>query len=735
MSSIRARHRLAAALAAMAAAGAAMAPAAADTSPSPEPDLPPVAVTLTHLAPLAPQPGQTLRLSGTLVNRSSEAQTGLVVHLELSRSHLGSRSEFDSYADTPDGSPPADAVDVPTATATLATGELGAGRSERFTVAAPVDDLQLPQAWQVYEIAVVVTGDTPLGAQPVGQLRTFLPSAPVTTPGAGEAIRLAWLWPLVDTPHRTTAAAWNDDTLATELASGGRLDGLVRAGAEAAAQHNPAPPVRRHRHRHRPAPPPPPPRPDITPVPVTWAIDPMLVEDARMMASGYRVASGADGTGTEAARSWLAQLTASARTGEVLALPYADPDITAAVHAGLTLEAQVAATTGQEILRPEFGSVMQNYAWPPGGYVDQRALDALFASGTSAIVLDSGAVPVVGGPPSETPGARTVVKAHDENLPAVLYDDTLSAAVDDGAANDSLGPLTVQRVMSELLMIQAELPADRRSVVIAPARQWTPTPAYAAALLAASGRVPWVTPVRLPSVVDGPVYDKVPREPTVSYPSEQRDLQLSPRYLHDVNSLNHRIDALVDILPSGDAQAQSFRRALLRLLSAAWRTRPLLAHQFRLDLDKEVTDTSGKVYIASRAGSLVTLTSHNGTVPVTVANDLDTPVRVRVQIDPSPRLVVTSGARTDKTIPPHRLLPVDIRATAKTSGIFPLTVTLYTPHGHRFSAPVELIVRSTAYGTTALLITGGAMLVLLIAVAVRLVRRARGRGKDPQPAP
>jgi hypothetical protein len=83
------------------------------------------------------------------------------------------------------------------------------------------------------------------------------------------------------------------------------------------------------------------------------------------------------------------------------------------------------------------------------------------------------------------------------------------------------------------------------------------------------------------------------------------------------------------------------------------------------------------------------------------------------------------GGRVIRTIAAHRQVPVDIRATALTSGVFPLTVTLYTPTGQRYGTSVRLYVRSTAYGATALLITGGATAVLLLTVVGRLVRRAR----------
>jgi hypothetical protein len=176
------------------------------------------------------------------------------------------------------------------------------------------------------------------------------------------------------------------------------------------------------------------------------------------------------------------------------------------------------------------------------------------------------------------------------------------------------------------------------------------------------------------------------------------------------------------VLPTaGDPHAREFDDAVLRALSSAWRGQKDPAARFRQVVDEQLKATKARVHIASLPGSFVTLTSHSGTVPVTVANELDTPVRVIVAIS-SQHLTVSGSGRTAQTIPPHRQIAVDVRAEARTSGVFPLTVRLLTPGGQVYDSE-DLYVRSTAYGSVAILITAGATGVLLLAVAIRLVRR------------
>jgi hypothetical protein len=693
-----------------------------------------VAVSLTGVSPLAPQPGDRVTVSGTLTDQAGSPVTNLTVQLAVSRTKVGSRGEFDDYASTPDGEPPADAAIPSTQSTDLARTDLGIGETEAFSVSVPVDDLQLPEVWQVYEMTVVVTADTVTGRTTVGRLRTFLPWAPLGVPGVGQPTRLAWVWPIVDRPHRSDSGGWIDDNLTASLTGGGRLARLVAAGSRAEQQQPPPPAKPRHRKRHHQAPEPPAqPQPTIQPVPLTWVIDPQILDDAKAMSAPYTVSTPDGrraGRGGAAAKAWLTSLQEAVDHGDMFALPYGDPDLVAATRSGLGEELPLANRLGDTLVQDTLGRTPLPYVWPPNGLIDQRTLDAMFAAGETTVVLDSTAVPIAGGPTSETPSARTTIKSRDFPFNALLADHTLNEVVDAGARTDTAGPAAVQRLLSEMLMIQAERPGDQRSIVLTPSRRWAPTAAYALAVSSDTGRVPWIEPVSLSAVAAGPVYDAVERSHLV-FDDEDRDLLLHRSYLSRVDRLKRQVDAFASIVPPLDPLAKGFDDGLLRLLSSAWRADPNTARTIRDDLASKVQHTMGKVRIASRKGSLVTLTSHTGTVPVTVSNDLDSPVRIVVEIEPDQHLVVKSG-RAVRTIAAHRQVPVDVRATAQTSGVFTLTVRLATPPplSRHYGPAVPLRIRSTAYGSTALLITGGATAVLLLTVVVRLVRRARSARRD-----
>ena len=313
-------------------------PLPSTSSPASGPAPLPVTVVMTNLTPIAPQPGDVVRITGTLHNSSAAPVTDLQLQLHYRSKSIGSRSEFDDYAIGSRTGPGGDFGPLPlpaevasTASSSLANRTLAPAATEPFSLAIRVDDLHLATGtWQVYEIGVGVNGLTVDGFIAVGGLRTFLPFAPLGVPGVGQQTQVAWMWPLVDRPHRTVGDTWADDSLARELSAGGRLANLLFAGQAAQDQH-PAPPPRKRKHRKvKPVVP-------TTSVPVTWAVDPLLVDDVSAMAAGYKVGTGRApkaGTGKDEAGAWLT-CTLLRRTASTAPSLIQTMSITAIIQTGL----------------------------------------------------------------------------------------------------------------------------------------------------------------------------------------------------------------------------------------------------------------------------------------------------------------------------------------------------------------------------------------------------------------
>jgi hypothetical protein len=431
----------------------------------------------------------------------------------------------------------------------------------------------------------------------------------------------------------------------------------------------------------------------------------------------------------------LGALRSATAGSDVVSLPYGDPDVAAAVRNGLSTLVGVAATAGGKLLTELLPAANQlEVGWPPDGLLDQHAVDALFSDGATSLVLSDTALPPVVAP-NETPGARSSLVTAAGDIPTALSDSILSTAVSDGAESTSDPRLALQRFLAETLMIEAEAPSDRRSILLTPARRWTPSATYAADLLADTGKVPWLEPTTLSQILGGQASSTLAREP-LTYPATARRSELSRTYLQEVVRLQHSLSQLTNILPPNDAETRPLSTGLLRSLSSAWRGNGAQRHDWILKYEGALHAMTSGVQIVSAPYSTVTLTGHGGKVPVTITNTLDAPARITVQLDANQRLTLPHNGRVAVTVPAGQQTTVDVHAVAKTSGVFPLTVQLLTPNGQVFGRQVHLYVRSTVYGTITLVITGAATAALLVAVAIRLTRRgiaARRAAGTPAP--
>ena len=471
-----------------------------------------------------------------------------------------------------------------------------------------------------------VNGLTPAGFNTVGGLRTFLPWAPLGVPGVGQPTQVAWLWPLVDRPHRTVGDTWADDALAREIAAGGRLANLLAAGLAAQDQHPAPPPRKRKHHKVKPVG-----AVDVGPgdvgrrpacssttsrrwPPATRSAPAVAAKPGHRQGRGRRVA--------------VAPCRRPHAKSETLALPYADPDVVAAARAGLGSEVQVAINSGTTLLSQTLGTTPVVYAWPPSGFADQRTVDTLFAARVSTIVLD-GIGASAGEPHRASRRARTrpCGRATETSTRCSPTADCRTV-VGIGANDPSKAPLAVQRFLAETLMVQAERPNRQRTLVIAPDRRWAPAPSYATAL-ADRHRQGALDRAGAAVRCTGRAAGHRRRSRTARLPADRPARRAQPQLPRRGRRTQGQTDTFASILatPGGPARAGLRRCGAARPVVRV--ARPTRARvQFLDDANAQLDATMHKVHIASLPNSFVTLTSHSGTVPITVSNELDTPVSV-----------------------------------------------------------------------------------------------------------
>jgi hypothetical protein len=179
-------------------------------------------VVINSVSPQVARPGSTVTVSGTVTNTSHSALPEISVVLRSSASSLATRSDLASYAR---GTLDADTVVGHQATV---TASLAPGATASWRLSLSVSAIGISQ-FGVYPLAVQADDGT--GAA-VDVERTFLPYWPgASAAGVTHPLRVAWVWPLISPPQQGICSALTSNSLATSVASGGRLSTLLSTGS------------------------------------------------------------------------------------------------------------------------------------------------------------------------------------------------------------------------------------------------------------------------------------------------------------------------------------------------------------------------------------------------------------------------------------------------------------------------------------------------------------------------
>ncbi|HET7901504.1 MAG TPA: DUF6049 family protein [Candidatus Nanopelagicales bacterium] len=667
-----------------------------------------VPVTITGLAPLIPAPGATLVVVGTVTNTASTAVSGVAVRLRLSPTPVRSRGELEEILA---GAAGRTGVAVP-GTRTDVAPTLEPGATAPFRITVPIDSLGLPAARaEVAVLGVESLGDVAddgQGPLQTGLTRTFLPWFPVA--GQVSPTPVVWLYPLTSAPARAANGVFLDDHLAAEIGPRGRLTRILDA-AEAA------------------------------PSSVSWVVDPALLQSLQDMADGYEVATASGvrtpGTGQAAAQTWLARLASLTTGAEVTAAAYASPDVVALHRAGLDVDIALAGTTERDLPSRVLGRPVETgLAWPPLQLSDDGTLDVLRASGVRAVVLSAASLPP-SPPVTYTPSGSVDLGSGGSPLRAVASDPAVSGLVAAPPRAQTVRiPTPVeqrQQALAEIAVMSLELPSTPRTLVIAPQGAWSAYGAATRDLVTAVSRSPWSQPERLGALLAAPA-SEVPRGRT-DYPASARAAELPQSYLRLVAQQRTALAALRSVAPDAAVTAKGrpttgdLEEALTRAESAAWRTDPVGGRRLLATAATSIGSQTAAVHVLTRAP--VTLPGDEGTIPITIANDLDRPARVGVRLTGTPTTRFEAADVDAVTLQPGQKQTVEVRARVVGTGSVDVAITLLTPEGAPFGEPVTTEVRSAAYARAAQWVVGGLFGILVVLLGINFVRRRRSGPERP----
>jgi hypothetical protein len=683
----------------------------------------PATVVIDRLTPVVPAEGDRLRIEGRVVNTTADVMADVAVRIRLSREPLTRRSQITQVRNSPldtenqepteeqlaNGTAP-DSWPEPTDVVVESTQEIISeaipprGQAD-FSIRIPFADLALPESG-VYALGVEVLGsrrgpnqsdDSELRQ---GIMRTFLPWFPEpVTP-----VEMVWLWPLADWPAREASGVFLNDQTPESISPGGRLASLVESGS-------------------------------LQPRSVSWIADPALLQSVRDMSDGYQVERGGDvvvGDRSNDAAQWLTSLNNAlenarppATTSPVLrVLPYADIDATAVARADMTTDVIRSITQAPPVASAAIGQqVMGGYYWAPFGRIDKETADLVASAGVRTVILSGRALPAQDAFAGANTG-RAVLTTSVGAVQAVLREPRMSALLTAPQRNRSDAIEVRQAFLAESGVLAGTIPEDApsRAIVVGPDDvRWDPSPTVVNSLLRATVAAPWITPLSLSDLLDGPVNPL--RRERRSYGSQAQAAELSEDYLARVRRTSEELAAFTSVLDNPIGISDAFASALLRAESSAWRSQPATGAALLTSIESQLASQIDRIAVLSEG--TVTFSGDTGRVPITIENSLDRTVTVGVRLRASPAVRLESEPLMDITVEPGRKVSVDVEARVVGGNTLPVRVQLLTPDGSPFGNAARIDVESTAYARAAAWVVAIAFVAIVIFVVIGVARRIR----------
>jgi hypothetical protein len=695
----------------------------------------PVRIEVGRFEPRTITPGSLVTVTGTLTNTGETPISDLSLRLQRG-AVLTTRADLAADQQDPD---PATTVmatfqDVP--------GELAPGDELPFDYTVPAEELRLTEDG-VYPVLLNVNGAVDgLEQRRVGELSTYVVQQPAA-PTARTAV--AWLWPIVESSHRTASGGFRDDGLAESVSSDGRLDralsvierlpgGLTGNGTEVA-----------------PA------------LQVALAVDPALVEELQLMAAGPYDVAGEPGTGTEAAADFLERLADAAAVHPVVALPYGDVDADALTGAGLpevltrslpgTPEgtaqdppnssrsddgaaatestgttpstapetAESSESAGSAILSEALDvQPRTDLAWAPGGSLRPDTVPVLQAGGVQRVVLGAGALTEgedATGYADPTAAARTTVTTATGPLDVLVADPTLGGIVGSAEQTDGGARMAEQRYLAELAVLSLQAPdGSEQTVLVAPPREVDAGPEGAGSMMADTATIPWLRPATLAEISAGP--------PTPA--GELADLAdaptLDPVGMVDVaEAVTVREDLAGAVVGDDDTALRSYDAAISRAVSTTRRDDPEDFQDVAAALHSTLDRVLDQVTLLAPADGTYSLGSSDAPLVLTVRNDLPMTVEVRLDVRTRGSRGLSIGDIGTQTLAPGQRSTLQVPTEVRQAGGFSVRAQLTTPGGRPLGDEIALQVKSTVYGSISLIITIGAAALLGLLFLRRLV--------------
>ena len=410
-------------------------------------------------------------------------------------------------------------------------------------------------------------------------------------------------------------------------------------------------------------------------------------------------------------------------SASVLRVPWADLHLEGWATTGSVGDVRTSLIDGQEALFARLGRRIDARMWPVDTTAGPNGVDLLGRIGVASMVVTPDQLTAARPPSGESGTTRPFrIKGTDSTITAMMLDPTLQTLLDTPTADPVLA---AHQLVTQLMGAWLADSAHRGAILDIDDRA---EPDVVAELFSVLGGT--VAPSDRPISVVDPADVAALAPITVRQSGRdvawERELA-APADVPRVGGIARRLETarpLVDdyaaIVPAGDAVAAREAIVIQRSLD---RRIPTGTQEALLDdaIGALRRDLRG---LSASGPKTLTVTSRDTSVPLRFTNDMGRPVRVRLRLQ-SPRLVFTDGAEQSLTLEPG-LNRFDVRIDVRASGQFVMQADLLAPGSDRVLASTRQTIRSRTFSGVGLMLSGGALLFLVIWWSRTLRRRSDG---------
>ena len=415
----------------------------------------------------------------------------------------------------------------------------------------------------------------------------------------------------------------------------------------------------------------------------------------------------------------VATLAASLQGRQIAAATFVPVTLSSFATGGLASEVVIQLDRGSEVIEQTLGRRPDARTWVAGADLDERATNLLRQQQVDRLVVPEDRL---------EPIERTLTLAQPFEIDARAVRRPVALAADAGllshfeATGDPV--LAAHHFLADLSVVYQDQPSRPRALVVVPPRSWRPQRAFLDSVLSGLSTAtvlkgatvdeafatvkPATTPTGAPLVRRLTPAPDPPQLPASDILAARRRLVSFASMLTPENALDDRMEQLL-LLAEGEGLRAARRR------------------QFLDGLDSRVKSQTDAVLVPGHRS--ITLTARDGEIPVTVLSKTGYPMKVQIRVA-SDKLDFPNGAVRDVDLT-RRSTTERFSVRARTSGSFPLRVTLVSPDGELALGASRFTVRSTAASGVGIVLSIGAGAFLMVWWGRHLVRGRRNRRLVP----